>query len=171
MSTPRLFAARLALAGLAAVAMFALSSAARAQPAEELIDKLLELSRQKTKLAVGKGDDELRKLLVERYNVAVDELKLRCEDFKRSVATKATVFEAGRHLLHADLELQTAPAEKVKVLEKTIDLARWYEKRLERALKDGLVSQADLLRVKYSRLTLEIDLVKTKKSAAEAPPK
>lgn len=165
-SRPR-FTARLLLAGVTLGAMLLASSAARAQPTEELIDKLLELSKQKKKLKEGK-EDELHKLLVQRYNIAVDELQLRCEDFKNQIATKAMVFEAGKHLLQAELELQSKPADKVKVLGQTIELVRWYEQRLERALKDGLVSRADLLRVQYTRVTLEIDLVKMKRGMADA---
>lgn len=166
MNPSRLFAAPL-LVG----AMFALTSSLRAQPADELIDKLLELSQQKKKLTAGKDDDELRQLLVKRYNVAIEELKERCADFKKHTATKAMVFEAGKHLLQADFELQTQSAEKAKVLEKAIDLTKWYENRLERASKDGLVARADLLRVQYVRLTLEIDLAKLKKGATDPAPK
>jgi hypothetical protein len=140
MSTTRLFAARLTLAALTLAAMVLLSSSVRAQPADDLIDKLMELSKQKKRLKAGKEDDELRQLLVKRYNVAVEELKLRCEDFKKHTATKATVFEAGKHLLQADLELQTKPAEKVKVMEKALELVKWYEKRLERAAYNASVT-------------------------------
>jgi hypothetical protein len=161
MTPPRRFAVPL-LVG----AVFVLTSSLRAQPADELIDKLLELSRAKTKLKADKGDDPLRRLLVERYNVAVDELKLRCEDFKKHTATKAMVVEAGKQLLHADLELQDKPADKAKVLERAVELLRWYENRLERAAGDGLVPRADLLRVRYNRLGLEIDLARLKKEMA-----
>src|SRR5262245_24459913 len=168
MTTARLFVARGLLAGLTVGAMLLLSSPAKAQPDEELIDKLLQLSKDKKKVEPGKDDDELRKLLVRRYNVAIDELKLRCEEFKKSVATQPMVVEAGKHLLQADLEMQTKTEDKVKVLERAIDLMRWYENRMERAVKGGLVGRADLLRVEYTRLTMEIDLVKLKRGAGAA---
>lgn len=133
-----------------------------AQPADELIDRLLALSKEKPRVAA--GEDELRRLLVQRYNIALDELKETCQDFRRNLATKATVFEAGRHLLQADLEMQTGPEGRVRVLEKALDLLRWYEKRLEQAHRDRLIPRADLLRTRYQRLSLEIKLLEAKRA-------
>jgi hypothetical protein len=171
MTTRGLTTFRAMLAGLALALMFGLSSPARGQPADELIAKLLDLSKEKAKLTPGKDDDELRQLLIARYNVAVEELKLRCEDFKKHLATKVAVVEAGKHLLEAELELQTKPADRLRVLERTADLLRWYEKRVEAALKDGLIPRAELLRVRFVRLSMEIDIAKTKQALGKGPAK
>lgn len=156
---------------LALIAWLCLSAPILAQPAERLIDRLLELSKKKQRLEPGKDDDELRRLLIQRYNVAMDELRLRCEDFKRNLASRQLVYEAGRNLLQAELELQTTPAGKIKVLEQAAELLRWYEKRLEEAVKDDLVIQADLLRARYTRLTMEIELLRLKRTIAPPPMK
>ena len=169
MSTFWLPTIRSLLAGLTIFLMFALSSPARGQPNDELIAKLLDLSKEKKKLALGKNDDEMRQLLIRRYNIAVEELGLRCEDFKKHLATKATVVEAGKQLLHAELEMQTTPGDRLKVLEKSHDLASWYEKRLEGALKNGLITRAELLRVRFVRLTVEIEIAKAKQGLRKQP--
>ena len=50
------------------------------------------------------------------------------------------------------------------MLSHMVDLARWYEKRLERGHKEGLVPRAELLRARYKALTLEIDLLRTRRA-------
>lgn len=153
---------RLALGVLTAVIV--VSSARAQRPAEELIGKLLDLAKAKKKVDVSKADDELRRLLGQRYNVAVEQLADRCEDFKKQVATKQMVVEAGKDLLQAELELQTTNEGRLKVLTTMVELMRWYEGRLELALKAELIPKADLLRVRYVRLSFEIDVVKMKRA-------
>lgn len=167
MSTRYLTTFRLLFAGLALTV--GLASAAHGQPSDELIAKLLDLSKEKPKLTPGKGDDELRRLLVERYNVALEELTLRCQDFKKHLATKTVVVEAGKQLLQAEMELQTTPADRLRVLEQAADLLRWYEKRLEEALKNGLIPRAELLRVRFARLSREIDIARAKQALGKGP--
>ncbi|MFO0878273.1 MAG: hypothetical protein U0840_13055 [Gemmataceae bacterium] len=150
------------------IALLGVSGLAVGQPSDEVIDRLLKLSKEKQRAKAGPGDDALRGLQVQRYNVALEELRLRCEDFKRNLTPKVTVFEAGRNLLQAELELQTRPADRVKVLEEVVELMRWYEKRMEQREKDNLITRADLRRVQYTRLSLEIDLAKLKQSLAKS---
>jgi hypothetical protein len=131
-----------------------------AQPAEKVIDKLLEFARDHKKIEPKADEDQLRKLLIQRYNVARDELLERCEDFKKNIGAQPAVFEAARQLVQADLEVQTTPQDRAKVLEKALDTIKWYEGNLERALKDNLGSRAEFHRVQFRRLSYEIELLK-----------
>lgn len=163
MVAPILKSARRLLAVTTFAFLFGLAAFAPAQPSAELIDKLLALSKQK-KLDARGEKDELRKLLIERHNVALDELKEACEEFQRNLATNAIVYEAARHFLQTELEVQARPEGRVKVLEKALEIVRWYENRQERGVKANQVPRTDLLRTRYQRLTLEIDLLKAKRA-------
>lgn len=157
--------------GLACVLVALVVTPSRAQPDDELIDKLLDLAKQKKPLRIGRDQDAMRQLLMRRYNIALDELKERCTDFKKHLATRDNVFEAGRHLLQADLELQTRLTERARVLEKTLDLVRWYERRLEASRRLGHVTRGDVLRVQFQRATLEIDLLEVRRKISGLPPR
>lgn len=154
------------LAGLLLVALFILTSTIRAQPDEKLIDELWKLS--KTPREPIPKMNRLRELLTERYNVSLDELAERCKDFRQNTASKAMVVEAAKEALNAELELRETSAEKEKVLAKAISLLQWYEKQLKDAKKAGLVPEAEVLRVQYRLLTLQIDLEKLKEPAPAA---
>jgi len=151
-------------APVAVALLLALACPAPAQPPDQLIDKLLELAREKKIAEPQAGEDELRLLLIKRFNIGLEELKQRCEDFKKNLASIATVFEAGRHMLDAELEMQTTPEGRVKVLERTLELVRWQEARIEQSLKAKVGLRADLLKVQYFRVGLEIDLVKSRRA-------
>jgi hypothetical protein len=144
------------------LAAFLLVQSAAAQDTG-VIDKLLEFAREKKKAEPKAGDDELRKLLIQRYNVALDELTQQCEDFKKNLTAQQAVFDAARHLVQADLEMQTEPKDRAKVLENALEIVKWYEAKLEAGLKANIGSRAELLRTQYIRLTFEIDLAKIRK--------
>jgi hypothetical protein len=152
---------RLRLALLPAL-LLCLAPAAAAQPAD-VIDKLLDFAKEKKKIEPKDGDGDLRKLQVQRYNVALEELAQRGEDYKKNLTNQQTVFDAARHLVEAELEVQAKPEDRAKVLEKVVELVKWYEDKLERSLKEDVGSRAELLRARYTRLTYEIDLLKTRR--------
>lgn len=158
------------LSSLSMVALLGLLSAGfffaapdPALAAESVIDKLLELAKEKQKLEPKPDDHELRKLSIQRFNVAVDELAARCDDFKKNLTSQDKVFQAAQDLLTAELALQEKPEDRAAVLEKSIEILKWYEGKQEKSLKDGVGLRADLYRAQYVRLSLEIELVKVKK--------
>jgi hypothetical protein len=145
------------------VALVSFAPTALAQPATGVIDKLLEFARDKKKAEPKAGDDDLRKLLIQRYNVALDELTQQCEDFKKSLTAQPAVFEAARHLVQADLEMQTEAKDRAKVIENALEIVKWYEGKLEAGLKSNIGSRAEFLRIQYTRLTFEIELAKIRR--------
>jgi hypothetical protein len=143
--------------------LFQVALPVRAQPTDEAIDKLVEIAKDRKKLQPRADEDELRRLLLQRYNVALEELTQRCEDFRRNLGTRPAVFQAARDLLQAELELQEKPEGRAGVLEKTLEVVKWYEARQERAWKEGQALRADYLRTQFIRLNLEIELLKTRR--------
>jgi hypothetical protein len=117
-----------------------------------------------------KGDDELRKLLKERYNAALDEVQVRHKQVLGGIGSVSAMALAGRRLLKARLALCDKPAERVPVYEEHLELAREVEK-IQKARHDaGQVSVADWDEARFYRLDLEIELLRAKK-AAETKPK
>ncbi len=142
---------------------------ARAQPREELINRILKDLQGRSKVEAKAGDSELRKLLIERYHVALEEVQDRCDDFKKGLNTLDTVVQSCRNLLTAELEMRTDPREKILALERVIDIVRWYEGELERGLKAGVGLRADMLHARQSRLSFEIQVLRLKQEMGTTP--
>lgn len=157
---------------LAVVALLLVSPAQLlAQPAAELVKKLQELTRDMKPMQLRPEDDELRKLQIEKYNVALEEVRQELEDFRNNLTTLETVMTSCRQFLQADLDVQSRPEDKIRVLRQALELVKWYEGRLDQAVKDRVGSRADLLRVRYRRLELEADIVKCRREMLNAPGK
>ncbi len=159
MSTFRMF--RLIL-GLGWLGLLLSVATASAQPTTQLIDRIFKEVQSRPKVEPKSDDPPLRRLLIERCNVAREEVLQRCEDFKKGLSSRDKVVEAARDQLTAEMEMLTGPEEKVKALERIIELIRWYEGELERALKDGVGLRADILRARHSRLNYEIEILRLK---------
>jgi hypothetical protein len=116
-----------------------------------------------------KGDDELHKLLKERYNAALEEVQVRYKQILAGTSNLDELARAGRRLLHARLELCEKAPERVPVYEQQLELARMVEK-IQKARHDaGQVSVADWDHARYERLDLEIQLLHAKKAAGAKP--
>jgi hypothetical protein len=112
-------------------------------------------------------DDDLRKLLKERYNEAVAEMSERSRQMRAGSTTFDSCFVAAQRLVPAGLELSEKPADQVALLEKYVALAKQYERLLEDRLERGIrgFSKAELHQVKYARADAEIQLLRAKERA------
>jgi len=144
-------------------------NSATAQTRAELVERLLKSIEARPKIEVKSDDDQLRRLLIERYHVALEEVQQRCADFKNGLDSLDKVIESSRSLLTAELEVLTDTQEKIKALERVIDLVRWYESELEKGLKAGVGLRADMLHTRDSRLTFEIEVLRLKKGLPLSP--
>src|SRR5271165_2264751 len=97
-------------------------------------------------------DPPLLRLKKERFNAALNETKAR-------------------------FDLYNKPEEKAEVLQRHLDVYLEAEANLEKQVKDGLAPQADLERLRYNRVSTEIDLFNIKnvhdehESAGQPTPK
>jgi outer membrane protein TolC len=79
--------------------------------------------------------------------------------------------------LGAEVDLYDKPEEKAQVLQRQLDVYNEAEANLEMQVKKGLATQADLERLRYNKLSVEIDLFNNKNirdehgSAAQPTPK
>jgi hypothetical protein len=115
------------------------------------------------------GDDDLRKLLKARYNAALSEVRNRYDALAKGRGTLDPLFDAGRRLFEAELDLYAKPAERITALEKLLEFVKEFEVILERNLKAEIGTPADLDRLRFGRLTIEVALVKAKREAGMMP--
>jgi hypothetical protein len=117
-----------------------------------------------------KGDDELHKLLKERYNAALDEVQVRLKQFRDVRAGNLNdLGQAARRLLDARLELCANAAERVPVYEQHLEMARTVEKIQKARYDTGQASAADWHQARFQRLDVEIQLLRAKKAADTKP--
>jgi hypothetical protein len=154
MSRTTILAALALLGGLA-------PSAARADDDDVKLPAVLEGKP----LEAAKGDDELRKLLKARYNAALQETKGRFMQLLAGKATSETLADCGRRLLRSELELCDKPADRVKVREKWLTLAKEVERVQKLRYDAGRIDVAEMAQAEFNRLDAEIELLREKKAA------
>jgi len=107
-------------------------------------------------------DPPLLRLKKERFNAALQEAKARFDLYDRGLTRLPELIEVGERLFSAELDLYDQPEQKVQVLQRHLDVYVEAEANLEQQVKDGLATQADLQRVRYNKLSVEIELFKAK---------
>ena len=153
------------------VAMALFASALDAQTASRdalLGDRFLSLIDSQP-LPVSADDDELVKLLKARHNVALEGLQESYRDFLNNVVEVDVVFDAGRRLVDSRLDLASTPEERLEVYDEVlsilVELEGIYTERTK--LLGG--GESDVIRIRFARLTTEVDILKTKRAAMTAP--
>jgi outer membrane protein TolC len=68
----------------------------------------------------------------------------------------------GERLFGAEVDLYDKPEDKVRVLQRQLDVYNEAQANLEKQVRDGLATQADLERLRYNKVSLEIDLFNLK---------
>jgi hypothetical protein len=111
------------------------------------------------------GDDELRRLLIDRYNAVVAELRLLARSYQQGQIDISRMIPAAQRLTDSERELCTRPADEVTVLEKYVELLRFNEKRVQALALVDQASPIDLEQTRYSRLDAEIQLLRAKRRA------
>jgi hypothetical protein len=116
-------------------------------------------------------DDDLRKLLLERFDAALEEMNVRLLERPAGGLGAETLrldfFEqlsvAAQQLVDARLELAKAPEEEMAIREEFVDLAKEIEKKAKVKLDNGRVDLASYARTRHLRSDAEIQLLKTKR--------
>lgn len=149
------------------VLMVVLANPLDAQTAsrDELLgEQFLQLINS-TPLPTSDEEDELVKLLKARHNVALEGLNESYRDFGNNVVQADVVFDAGRRLVDSRLDLASTPEEKLtvynQVLAILVELEGIYEHRAK--LLGG--GESEVIRIRFARLTTEVDILKAKREA------
>jgi hypothetical protein len=117
-----------------------------------------------------KGDEpELATALKERHNSAVKLLQERINEYEKGIRDINPVYEAGRLVADAKLDLAADADAKVKILEHTLKVAELAEAYLKQVNEKGLGSRADLERAHYGSLNVKVQLLQAKQKAKAKP--
>jgi hypothetical protein len=109
--------------------------------------------------------DELAKALKERHNSAVTLLQERLNEYEKGTRDINPVYEAGRLVADAKLDLAADADAKVKILEQTLKVAELAEAYLKQLNEKGLGSKAELERAHYGSLNVKVQLLQAKQKA------
>lgn len=120
-------------------------------------------------LAIDPRDDELGRLLKERYNAAVAELKGSLAMYEHGRGNFAQIAHAGRRVLDAGVEIWTTPKDKLVLLASYVELAVDNEKLAKASYNVGQGMQIDVDRATYERVSAQLMLVREKRAAERQP--
>jgi hypothetical protein len=132
-----------------------------AQRAAKLSPKVLAVVNGPL-LELKDDDPPLLRLKKERFNAALQEAKARFDLYDRGLTRLPELIDVGERLFSAELDLYDQPEQKVQVLQRHLDVYVEAEANLEQQVKNGLATQADLERLRYNKLSVEIELFKAK---------
>jgi len=128
---------------------------------------------QRTPRKAAADADELQKKLVERYNEAVREVAnlMRLSRGPAS-ASDASLIDAVRRLVEADLELADKRDNRLALLKEYVDYLKRAEQETELLLRAGGArgtSETDLARIRNARLSAEIRLLRAQRDKSDHP--
>jgi hypothetical protein len=145
-----------------------LLAAQRPSPRGQVFDKLIALVNS-APLVPAAGDDELRKLQVDRYNAALEMIKWRYKKYRNNLRDIHELYDQFALLIEARLDLCRTPAERIVAIEQFLENAKEGERNIAIAARVDEWSNADLERARYVRLGFEIALLKARREAGLAP--
>lgn len=111
-------------------------------------------------------DPPLFRLKKERFNAALNEAKARYDLYNRGLTRIPELIDVGERLFAAEADLYDDPEKKAEALQRQLEVYTEAETHLEKQVKDGLATQADLERLRYDKLSVQIDLFKAKNPTA-----
>ena len=136
-----------------------------AQRAAKLSPKVMEVINGPV-LELKDDDAPLLRLKKERFNAALKEVKARYDLYNRGLTRIPELIDVGERLFAAEADLYDDPEKKAEALQRELDVYTEAETNLEKQVKDGLATQADLERLRYDKLSVQISLFKAKNPSA-----
>ncbi|MBV8899934.1 MAG: hypothetical protein JOY92_07465 [Verrucomicrobia bacterium] len=115
-------------------------------------------------------DPPLLRLKKERFNAALSEAKARFDLYKRGLTKLPDLIDVGERLFGAEVDLYDTPQEKARVIQRHLDVYNEAEANLEKQVKEGLATRADLERLRYNKASLEIELYNVRNSQVQPAP-
>jgi hypothetical protein len=89
-------------------------------------------------------------------------VKARYDLYNRGLTRIPELIDVGERLFAAEADLYDDPEKKAEALQRQLDVYTEAETNLEKQVKDGLATQADLERLRYDKLSVQINLFKAK---------
>jgi hypothetical protein len=132
-----------------------------AQRAAKLSPKVMEVINGPV-LELKDDDPPLLRLKKERFNAALNEVKARYDLYNRGLTRIPELIDVGERLFAAEADLYDDLEKKAEALQRQLDVYTEAETNLEKQVKDGLATQADLERLRFDKLSVQINLFKAK---------
>jgi hypothetical protein len=132
-----------------------------AQRAAKLSPKVMEVINGPV-LELKDDDPPLLRLKKERFNAALKEVKARYDLYNRGLTRIPELIDVGERLFAAQADLYDDPEKKAEALQRQLDVYTEAETNLEKQVKEGLATPADLERLRYDKLSVQINLFKAK---------
>ena len=144
-----------------------LEAALYAQRAAKLSPKVMEVINGPV-LELKDDDPPLLHLKKERFNAALKEVKARYDLYNRGLTRIPELIDVGERLFAAEADLyDDDPEKKAEALQRQLDVYIEAETNLAKQVKDGLATQADLERLRYDKLSVQINLFKAKNPSTQ----
>jgi hypothetical protein len=137
-----------------------------AQRAAKLSPKVVEVINGPI-LELKDDDPPLLRLKKERFNAALKEVKARYDLYNRGLTRIPELIDVGERLFAAEADLYDDPEKKAEALQRQLDVYIEAETNLEKQVKNGLATQADLERLRYDKLSVQINLFKAKNPSTQ----
>jgi hypothetical protein len=131
-------------------------------------DKLPAILKAKP-VQPGPRDSALRKLLVARFNAAVAEVQSLHEEYTAGKIRLDEMFDATRRVLDSDQELYDRPADRLRLLEQYLEVAREVERIAELRHEGGKSPASERERARYYRLDAEIRVLRARDDPSKRP--
>ena len=109
-------------------------------------------------LEVKDDDPQLLQLKKQRFNAALSEIKDRADLYNRGLTRASELIPVAERLFAAEVDLHEKPEEKAQVLQRQLDIYNEAQANLEKQVRDGVLPHAELERLLYDKLSVEIDL-------------
>jgi hypothetical protein len=132
--------------------------------AAKITPKAVEVLEQPL-LVVKPDEDTLPRLKKLKFNAALSEAKERYGLYQRGLTQLSELMEVGQRVLRAQVDLYDKPEDRVRILEKQVEIYSEGEANLEKQVKSGTGTKADLERLRYNMYSVEIDLQNAKSLA------
>ena len=113
-------------------------------------------------LEVKDDDPPLLQLKKQRFNAALSEIKDRADLYNRGLTRANELIPVAERLFAAEVDLYDKPEEKAQVLQRQLDIYNEAQANLEKQVRDGVLPHAELERLLYAKLSVEIDLFNVK---------
>jgi hypothetical protein len=124
-----------------------------------------ELRREVVPAKINDADSPLQKLLKERYNTAIEEVKSVDALRSRGLVSLETMAEALQRVAQCGVELAATPAERIKHRELNLAAAQAVERIVREKFESATESLQAYLRAKGLRLDAEIALLRERETA------
>ncbi len=110
----------------------------------------------------GVPNEQLRKLLQERYAVLRAAVGLLNQQYSAGRVGILEIRDAIIEMFHAEADLSSNNAERIKVYEKLVSILQQQDQPLAEAVNAGRITQMEFLRARASTLQAQIQLEKLK---------